>query len=220
MYAFGVSWLVVASKLSRMKNSRYSPDELYAKFSDAHDAVTAREFFNSPAHKKTQELYCAARFAQALSRVCDCWVHVSDIDEQTDADFYLEVEGQLFPFQITEVQMPGRRRGDEYKRDGSPTSTLESWDSGTAQGAIWIRDAVQKKHDRYGGNVAGLHLLVYANFQAYEHDFDEMCRASQDVASRFASVWVVNGNGACCIKGHATLGGACPWLFIEPREGC
>ena len=74
-----------------MKNSRYTPDELYAKFRDSHDAVTAREFFNSPVHKKTQELYCAARFAQALSGVCDCWVLVSDVDEQTDADFHLEV---------------------------------------------------------------------------------------------------------------------------------
>ena len=200
-----------------MKYSRYSPDELYAKFRDAHDDATAREFFNSPAHKKTQELYCAARFAQALSRVRDCWVLVSDVDEQTDADFYLEVAGQSFPFQITEVQMPGRRRGDEYKQDKFPHSTLESWDTGTEQGAIWIRDAVQKKHDRYGGNVAELNLLVYANFQAYEHDFEEICNISKDVASKFASVWVVNGNGACCIKGCETLGEACPWLFSEAR---
>ncbi|MBX3088883.1 MAG: hypothetical protein KF853_11735 [Rhodocyclaceae bacterium] len=199
-----------------MRNTRYSPDELYATFRDAHDVVTAREFFNSPAHKKTQELYCAARFAQALSRVRDCWVLVSDVDEQTDADFHLEVAGHLLPFQITEVQIPGRRRGDEYKQDMLPRTTLESWDSGTEQGAIWIREAVQKKLDRYGGNVAELNLLVYANFQAYEHDFEEMCHVSKDAASKFATVWVVNGNGACCIKGSATLGGARPWLFSEP----
>ena len=200
-----------------MNNSRYSPDELYAKFRDAHDAITSREFFNSPVHKKTQEIYCAARFAQALSQIRDCWVLISDVDEQTDADFYLEVTCQVFPFQITEVQMPGRKRGDEYKQDKLPLSTLESWDSGSEQGAIWIRDAVQKKHDRYGGDVAKLNLLVYANFQAYEYDFEEICRVSNDAASKFASVWVLSGNGACCIKGSAAISEARPWLFSEAR---
>jgi hypothetical protein len=202
-----------------MKSTRYSPDELYAKFRNAHDVVTPREFFNRPAHKKTQELYCAARFAQALARVRDCWVVVSDVDEQTDADFHLQVEGQQLPFQITEVQIPGRRRGDEYKEDELPRATVESWDSGTEHGPIWIRDAVQKKHDRYGGNVSELNLLVYANFQAYEHDFEELCLASADVASKFASVWVVNGNGACCIKGGDALGDRRPWLFSDLTEG-
>lgn len=202
-----------------MSITRYSPDELYAKFRSARDVITPRDFFNKPVYKKTQELYCAARFAQALSRVRNCWVHVSDIDEQTDADFHLEVEGQHLPFQITEVQIPDRRRGDEYKQAEIPSENMEHWDSGTEHGFIWIRDAVQKKHDRYGGNVAGLNLLVYANFPAYEHDFEEICRVSQEVASKFASVWVVNGNGACCIKGSEALGDKCPWLFSKIEDG-
>lgn len=197
-----------------MKISRYTHDELYAKFKSIHDAVPSKEFFNNPVHKKTQELYCAAKFAKALSEVWECWVLVSDIDEQTDADFYLDINGQHFPFQITEVQMPGRRRGDEYKQESSCSSTPESWDCGTALGPIWIRDAVQKKCDRYGGKVADLHLLVYSNFQAYEQDFNQIRLATEEVASKFASVWVVNGNGTCCIKGHAALGEARPWLFV------
>lgn len=205
--------------MTLMKTRRYSPNELYARFKEAHDVVSPREFFNCPAHKKTQELYCAARFGQALSQVHDCWLLVADGDEQTEADFHLEVVGKVMPFQITEVQLPGRRRGDEYKQEALPQATLESWDSGAEHGPAWIRDAVQKKHDRYGGDVAGLNLLVYANFQAYEHDFEEICRATTDVASKFASVWVVNGNGACCIKGGDTLGPARPWLFSHAAVG-
>lgn len=107
---------------------RYSPDELYAKFKQLHDAVSANEFYSSPTHKKTQELYCAARFGQALRQVQACWLHVADVDEQTDADFHLEVAGVLLPFQITEVQIPGRRRGDEYKLSELPRATIASWD--------------------------------------------------------------------------------------------
>jgi len=197
-----------------MNTTRYCPDELYAKFRQAHDVASPSEFFNRPAHKKTQELWCAARFGQVFSlHVKPCSLLVADGDEQTDADFHLEVAGKTLPFQITEVQVPGRRRGDEYKKEKLPRATLESWDSGTQQGPVWVRDALLKKHDRYGGEVAGLNLLVYANFQAYEHDYEELCHATAELASRFASVWVLNGNGACCIKGSEALGGARAWLF-------
>jgi hypothetical protein len=201
-----------------MKRTPYSPNELYAKFKSAHDIVSPREFFNKPEHQKTQELYCAARFAQALSTVQDCLVLVSDVDEQTDVDFLLETNGKLFPFQITEVQIPDRRRGDEYKQNELPCTTLESWDEGTEHGPAWIREAIQKKYDRYGGDVSGLNLLVYANFPAYEHDYEKIRSACVDVASKFASVWIVNGHGACCIKGSKSLGDACPWLFSDPVE--
>ncbi len=184
-------------------------------FREAHDVVTLKEFYNRPANKKTQELYCAARFGQALSQLHKCWLRVADGDEQTDADFHLEVAGKVMPFQLTEVQLPGRRRGDEYRQETLPQAILESWDLGTVHGPAWIRDAVQKKHDRYGGNVASLNLLVYANFLACELDFDEVCCATTEVASKFASVWVVHGHGACCIKGGDPLGPARPWLFCD-----
>lgn len=196
-----------------MKTRRYSPDELYARFKEAHDFVSPREFYNRPTHKKTQEIYCAARFGQALSQVHDCWLLVADGDEQTVADFYLEVAGKVMPFQITEVQFPRRRRGEEYKQKEPPQATLESWDSGEEHGPVWIREAVKKKYDRYGGKVEDLNLLVYANYCAPEHDFEEICRATADVTFKFASVWIVNGNRACCIKGGDTLGPARPWLF-------
>jgi len=197
---------------------RYSPDELYEKFRTAHDAAGTEDFFNRPEHKKTQEQWCAAQFGRTyLANVGGCSILISDKDEQTEADFYLEVSGARHSFQITEVQPPGRRRGDEYKGGKSKGATLESWDTGTENGPAWIYQAVKKKHDRYGGDVKGLNLLVYANFTAYEHDYDDIRRAVGELATRFASVWVLNGNGACCIDGVGELGSPRQWLF-RPKE--
>lgn len=202
-----------------MSIKSYSPDELYAKFRQIHDAAGPKKFFNSPEHKKTQELWCAAQFGRAfLSNLGSCTLLVADHDEQTDVDFCLEVAGVRHPFQITEVQVPDRRRGDEYKNEALKGATLESWDSGTAQGASWVREAIQKKYDRYGGNVSALNLLVYVNFPAYEHDYEEIRQVTGDLAKEFASVWLLNGNGACCVSGSKALGGPHPWLFIPQNE--
>jgi len=202
-----------------MSATLYSPDELYAKFKMAHDGANPREFFNSPEHKKTQELWCAAQFGRAFSsNLSPCFLLVTDHDEQTVADFYLKVGGENHPFQITEVQVPGRRRGDEYKNEEPKGATLENWDLGTEQGPVWVRESIQKKFNRYGGKVSELNLLVYANFVAYEHDYERMCRGTSDLASKFASVWLINGNGTCCITGSQALGGSHPWLFIPQSE--
>ena len=202
-----------------MSIKSYSPDELYAKFRRIHDAAGPKRFFNSPEHKKTQELWCAAQFGRAfLANLGPCSLLISDQDEQTDADFHLEVAGILHPFQITEVQIPNRRRGDEYRSENVKGATLESWDSGTVQGTVWVREAIQKKYDRYGRSVSELNLLVYVNFPAYEHDYEELCRVAGDSAKEFASVWLLNGNGVCCVSGSKTLGGPYPWLFFPQSE--
>lgn len=202
-----------------MSLKSYSPSELYEKFRDTRNSVSPKEFFSSPEHKKTQEVWCIAQFSRAfLSNLGACSVLVADHDEQTDTDFYLEVRGIPYPFQITEVQTAGRRRGDEYKNRELMSSTLQSWDSGTEQGALWIRESIQKKYDRYGRNVSALNLLIYVNFPAYEHDYDEICGVTGDLAKKFASVWLLSGNGACCVSGSKALGGPHPWLFIPQGD--
>ena len=135
-----------------MSTNQYSPDELYAKFLKQRGAASTKDFFNSPGHKKTQELWCAAQFGRAFSaNISSCFLLIADHDEQTDADFHLMLAGISHPFQITEVQIPGRRRGDEYKNQELKGATLEHWDSATEQGPVWIRESIQKKYDRYGG---------------------------------------------------------------------
>ncbi len=201
-----------------MSLKSYTPDELYEKFRQAHDAVSPSEFYSSPRYKKPMEFWCAAQFGRAFSANLNaCSLLASDRDEQTESDFFLEVSGQRYPFQIVESLTPGRRRGDEYKSKEPKTSTLNDWDAGATNGPLWVKDHIQKKFNHYGGDVSSLNLLVYVNFPAHEHNFEDMCFASSELASKWASVWLLNGNAICCISGSDKLGGPYPWLFI-PAE--
>jgi len=197
-----------------MPTPRYTPDELLAKYREIHDSVSPREFFTRPQHKKTQEFWCAAHFGRHYAHgLGPCYIHIEDHDEQSDADFGFEAAAGVHPFQITEVQAPGRRRGDEYKKEASTKATLEDWSHGTENGPRWIREAIEKKLNRYGGRVSHLNLLVYLNFPAYDqqyHDIREKCAA---VSSPFASVWLLNGNAAACIWSQTTLSGPQGWLI-------
>jgi hypothetical protein len=197
-----------------MPAPRYRPDELLAKYREIHDSVSPREFFTRPQHKKTQEFWCAAHFGRHYAHgLGPCHIHIEDHDEQSDADFELEAGGSVHPFQITEVQAPGRRRGDEYKKEASTTATLEDWSDGTENGPRWIREAIEKKLNRYGGRVSHLNLLVYLNFPAYDQQFHDIRETCAAVSSPFASVWLLNGNTAACIWSQTALSGPEGWLF-------
>lgn len=197
-----------------MPTARYAPDELLEKYRAIREEVDSREFFTRPKHKKTQEIWCAAHFGRHYEHgVGPCHILIEDHDEQTDADFELEVAGDMHPFQITEVQAPGRRRGDEYRREVSTPATVEDWSDGTKNGPQWIRDGIEKKLQRYGGRVSHLNLLVYLNFPAYDQQFKDIRDACADVASPFASVWLLNGNAAACIWSQTVLFGPEGWLF-------
>jgi hypothetical protein len=158
-----------------MKLQRYTPDELLTKYRTIRNQITTEEFFRSPEHKKTQEMWCAAHFARAYNQyVAPCAVLISDEDEQTDADFFLDIGGKSYPFQVTELMEPGRRRGDEYCGGGSAKTQDEDWSEGTARGPVWVRAAIERKlRKKYAGTVH-LNLLVYLNFAAYEQQYEDI----------------------------------------------
>ena len=201
-----------------MPAPRYTPDELLTKYLEIRKSVGPGEFFTRPRHKKTQEFWCAAHFGRHYAHnLGPCHILIEDHDEQSDADFELEAAGGLHPFQITEVQAPGRRRGDEYKREPLTKATLEDWSDGTENGPRWIRDAIEKKLNRYGGRVDHLNLLVYLNFPAYDQQYIDLRDACASVTSPFASVWLLNGNAVACIKSQTPLSGPEGWLFGPER---
>lgn len=199
-----------------MNLRRYSPDELLAKYRAARGSISAEDFFSKPAYKKIQELWCAAHFSMAYSAfIQECWVHIADRDLQTDTDFELEVRGVLHPFQITEVQLPGRRRGDEYRGKAPPAWEQEDYSEGSEKGASWVRAGIDKKFSGYGGSVTHLNLLVYLNFPAWDQQFHDMRDATGDVARKFASVWLLNGNALCTVAPNPSLEfSAEGWLMI------
>jgi hypothetical protein len=156
---------------------RYTPDELLSKYRSIRDEITTEEFFRSPKHKKTQEMWCAAHFARAYNQhVAPCTVLISDEDEQTDADFFLETGGKSYPFQVTELMEPGRRRGDEYRAGGSEKTQDEDWSEGTEHGPVWVRSAIERKLKKKYAGTLDLNLLLYLNFAAYEQQYEDTQR--------------------------------------------
>lgn len=198
--------------------NQYRPDDLLARYRAIREAISTDNFFRDPAHKKTQEMWCAAHFARGYERCLgECFVWISDEDEQTTADFELEVGGARHPFQITELMQPGRRRGDEY-RDGrgeSGRTFLEDWGPGTEMGPAWVRDAIERKVKKHYADAGKLNLLIYVNFPAHEQRFDRIAPMCDAAAKNFASVWLLNGNTICCIRGGDGFAQTEGWLPVE-----
>jgi len=149
----------------------YTPEQLLAKYRALRAEITDQEFFRSPKHKKTQEMWCAAHFACAFDRYLDrCDILIDDIDAHTDADFDLHVNGVSYAFQITEVLEPERRRGDEY-RNGVPSVRADDWSRGSQFGPSWVRAALEKKLLKKYARAETLNLLAYLNFGAWQQQY-------------------------------------------------
>ena len=195
-----------------MQLHRYKPQELYAKHNAARASISSREFFG-PKHQKAREVYCAALFSITYTHgVAPCLVAIEEPDPQNDIDFYLEVQDELFEFQITEVLEPGRRRGDEYKMAQAGSISTQDWQAAHDHGPEWIRDGIAKKLEAYGGAVAKMNLLVYVNFPAYELEYATVRSVAAAMSAPFSSVWLMTGNAISCIKEGEHLGRVEGWL--------
>ena len=198
----------------RLPAKRLLPEELLLEHAKFRERVSAREFFGNPKHQKAREQWCAAHFSRGYERhLGPCAVWLEEVDPQTDTDFKLEVDAQRHPFQVTEVQEPGRRRGDEYKRPFVSSIGGEDWSLGSEQGPEWIRAAIDKKLQLYG-SVNDLNLLVYVNFPAYEVNYERVRQCVSGVAEPFASVWLLTGNAVACLKSNPRLATLEAWLGI------
>ncbi len=197
-----------------MAKRRYKPDELFEKYRRIRAATSDEVFFNRPEYKRTQELWCAAHFANAYDRyLAPCMVLIDESTMNSDADFDLETAGKILPFQVSEVQEPGRRRGDEYKQPENlrPTYDLSR---GSVLGPQWVRDGIQKKVEKRYANAQSLNLLIYLNFQAWEQQYFDIRNACAKATEGFSSVWLLNGNTMCVIKPSPELSAFEGWLVI------
>lgn len=193
--------------------SRYTPQQLIGQFRAIVGPLTDEEFFRRPRHKKTQELWCAAHYSLGFEKfIAPCTVQVSEVDEQTDTDFVLQCATECFPFQITEVIEPGRRRG-ELVRNGQPLVVpIDENPKGTTEGSSWVRAAIQRKVLKHYADACQLNLLCYINFSARNQQFEIVRAACNDVSASFASVWLLTGNALCCI--HPVIPELSGWLVI------
>lgn len=200
-----------------MKLIRYAPNELLAKYHALRSKVQTDIFYSNPIHRKTMELWCVAQFARGYAAnlsPCSIWIHEGDA--QTYFDFQLEVDSCKLNFQLTEVQLPSRRRGDEYRKGGlSGYTTVDDWDKGEEFGGEWISSAIKRKFVRYGGDVSELSLLVYVNYVTVEHPYLKLREQVADVAAPFHSVWLINGHSIACVATkNGDLNAQVGWMFV------
>jgi hypothetical protein len=194
---------------------RYSPDELFAIFRTIRTSVSDPAFFGRPEHKRTQELWCAAHFGRAYDRfLAPCSIWLDDSTTYTDTDFELEIAEGRFPFQVTEVQQPGRRRGDEYRQPEHLRPGHDDLSVGSQLGPQWVREGIEKKIAKNYADVRGLNLLAYLNFPASEQQYIELRSVCETAASHFGSVWLLNGNTMCVIHPNAALANFEGWMVI------
>jgi hypothetical protein len=196
--------------------AKYEPEALLAKYRAIRGRISVQEFFRSPKHQKTMEIWCAAHFARAYARyVQPCAVLIDDIDTQTDVDFDLELGGLVHPFQVTEVMEPGRRRGDEYRNGDPVRARSDDIESGTKLGPTWVRAALENKLAKGYAGMDKLNLLAYLNFAGRNQQYADLRSVCAEAAKQFASVWLLNGNTLCCIRANEQIPSWEGWMVIQ-----
>ena len=156
-----------------MPLTELTPNQAYERFQRQRDRMSAVQFFNDPAAGKLRDLWVAAHFGRAYENEFGECRLLFDEEQAHEWDFILVTDGARSPFQVTEAQQSGRKRGREYRdveNGNRPRTTTESWEPGTKHGPEWIREAIERKKNKRYADVGKLNLLVYANFPAYQLD--------------------------------------------------
>ena len=171
-------------------------DEMGERF-DALSAISGDYFFIQGGLQFIRDAHIAATFAKArnASRVRLC--------AGERPDFEIEVGNATHLYEATEADLPGRRRGDEYRATlGKPDAMVHVEDDEihanitAVPGALSLRAA-----DKAGGGYdPAFGLVIFLNVATYGCDKEEiedcMGAATQPAANAFSEVWVLWGRDA------------------------
>lgn len=155
-------------------------------------AIRDDDYFRDAQYKPLREGWAAGHFGRAL----ELQGHIVRLRlasaNEDFPDFYLNYDGNDYPFEFTEALRHGRRRGDEYRDYAQRPTALRPYHPLTSQeGQQAVADAVTRKAARrYAGTP---HLLVYANFDGTVIDPKDCLTLCQQQCRGFASVWVLMG---------------------------
>lgn len=198
-----------------MNLSFITPTELLNEFTEETLKCRDDRFFNDPRFQKVREKWVAATLGLALVGLGKS-VKVRIVEEKKDeADFELLVEARVLRFQITEVQVPKRERGREYKQRLTDSSVLVPYkpQRGMQEGPNWIAWGVKKKFDKKYSEKP--HLVVYANFEAEDLDVSQVLRQSKPYKHAFRSLWVVQNHRLIQVwENEETRGWANVWIGL------
>ncbi len=196
------------SRRNRQACRFVEPAQLKAELEKVAAGLPAGAFIRDPKCQHLKEIWCAAHFGRGYERnvtSCTMWVNT---EQNSDTDFILKVGDREFPFQTTLSDIPERRMGDDHKPDPSGSLQTRSYEPGrgTAEGPMWIAEAVRRKIDANYSAASKLNLLVYANFDTNGLDYAAIRRHVERVGGGFRSIWVVTNHQVCSIVSAADLG--------------
>jgi len=173
-----------------------SPEEMLRRYDEIRSQMTGEEFFNQPGLQFVLDAWAAATFGSMCSAEevrlvpeTECW-----------PDFELRRNGTAERWEVTEADVPGRRRGEEYRYDplvpGDRALGLdhpENYIAWAERAPEAIRAVCTKKAAKnYSDNVS---LLVYLNISDFGARHQEVVNSFQDATrpakDKFKEVWIL-----------------------------
>ena len=166
-----------------------SPLEMLNYVDDVMECAGGRSHFNQAGIQFIYDAWAAAEFAVFRKAT-----RVRLINDEWP-DFEMELGGEAQQFEITEADLPGRRRGQEYRErpKGSVDDPEEDWYKRASQvSAALCSSSARKAKKHYSGRAQ---LLIYLNIPVYEIYQKEIegCfgDATAPAKDQFESVWVL-----------------------------
>lgn len=199
--------------------STYKYKELYEYIESERNRVGDTAFVTSRECNRLREMWCASVFAEGYEKnFSECYIEIAESDEQRDFDFLFHAQGQVHPFQVTEVLDKGRKRNLEYKLgiDGLASADgLQVPENAHKR----LQEAIELKIQKNYAGSKELHLLLYANFIGKNASWATMVSCLSEQCKSFASVWIITGNEICCISSGISLYGKSQWLKVQGLKG-
>lgn len=198
-----------------MPRRTYKPQLLLSQHLDRVADVPSADFFNRPEYQFERDIWLAAQFGLAYEQLFkECRIAIDIENDQTSSDFDFVVDEVSHPFQSTEIQSLGRRRGEEYrekKTSDSPPDTADDWGPGTEHAHTWLNKGLAKKVEKHYSNAGELNILLYANIHAFQMPYDKILNACQENSAGFQSVWAISPPMLCIVKPSPGLGSFLGW---------
>ncbi len=160
------------------------------------NAYRPRSLFTDPTlNRSHRELWAACAFCAAVSART---VRLTRSDAK-NSDFEVSLrDGSQIRLQFVEADLPGRKRGDEYRqkagRPGKVTADpYSNWIERRNKIPEALKNCIEKKVRK--GYPQDVSLFIYLNIATYGQWSSEIERdiitAARDFGSRFRSVWVL-----------------------------
>ena len=155
--------------------------------------MSSVQFFSDPYAQFAREMWVAARFAIAIG------ANRVRLLEDDWPDFEIESDNHVDQFEVTEVDLPGRHRGDEYKAVAAgqkpriSDDPVEAW----IARADLIPNALQSAALRKGtkGYPPTANLVIYLNIDEWDIRHNEIIASfasqTKPAAAAFRQVWVL-----------------------------